>query len=108
VLRLQPTASNRHTKQQLDCQQDSAAQVKCDRSPAFSATISQEKPKENGNQAGGKRELEYKPCRLAQRWMPDSQSLEHRQKHDQADRKMHQQRMKAAEELKPVSTGASV
>ena len=108
MLCLQPSASNRHTKQQLDCQKDSAAQVKCDGSPAFSATISQEKPKENGNQAGAQRELEYKPCRLAQRWMPDAQSLEHRQKHEQPDRKMHQQRMKTAEELKPVSMGASV
>jgi hypothetical protein len=105
---LQPSASNRHTKQQFDGQKDSTAQVTCDGTPAFSAAISEEKPKENGNEAGGQRELQHKPCGLAQRWTPESPSFEHRQEHDQPDRKMNQQRMKATEELKPISTGTSV
>jgi len=108
MLCLQPSASNLYTKQQLDCQKDAAAQVKCDGISIFSTSIRQEKPKDNGNETDGQREFQYKPCGFAQGRMPDSQNLKHRQQHDQPDRKMNQQRMKAAEELKPVSMRLSI
>jgi hypothetical protein len=86
---LKPSASNSDTKQELNCQKDSATQVTCDGSAAFSATISKENSKDNGSEAGGQRKLEYQPSRFAQLGTPYSQNFEYRQKYNQPNRKMY-------------------